>query len=141
MRHFGSCDIDLFASRVNNQLPRYVSWNPDPFAWEVNAMTIDWNMEGIFCFPPFCMISLILARLRQQKATMVLVAPQWPQQVWYPTLMEMLVEIPFKLPRIPNIVSDPATGRIMNNAKLKLTAFSVSGDNLKRENFLRRREK
>ena len=137
----GPFSIDLFASRCAHQLDKYVSWNPDPYAWEVNAMTIDWNMEGIFCFPPFCMISLILARLRQQKATMVLVAPQWPQQVWYPTLMEMLVEIPFKLPRIPNIVSDPATGRIMNNAKLKLTAFSVSGDNLKRENFLRRREK
>ena len=24
------CDIDLFASRINNQLPKYVSYRPDP---------------------------------------------------------------------------------------------------------------
>ena len=31
---FGVCDnVDLFASRVNNQLDRYVAWQPDPGAW------------------------------------------------------------------------------------------------------------
>ncbi|XP_072048693.1 uncharacterized protein [Amphiura filiformis] len=35
--HFGTPEIDIFASRLNAQLPRYVSWKPDPGA------------EGIFC--------------------------------------------------------------------------------------------
>lgn len=29
---FGVPDIDLFASRINAQLPTYVSWKPDPGA-------------------------------------------------------------------------------------------------------------
>ena len=34
---FGEPKIDLFASRINNQLPCYVSWKPDPGATHVNA--------------------------------------------------------------------------------------------------------
>ena len=35
-----TCDIDLFASRVNKQLPKYISYRPDPDAYAVNACTI-----------------------------------------------------------------------------------------------------
>ena len=27
---FGVPDVDLFASRLNHKLPKYVSWKPDP---------------------------------------------------------------------------------------------------------------
>ena len=29
---FGPCQVDLFASRLNHQLPCYISWCPDPFS-------------------------------------------------------------------------------------------------------------
>ena len=38
----GACSIDLFASRLNNQLPRYASWHPDPFAVETDAFQMSW---------------------------------------------------------------------------------------------------
>ncbi|XP_033758533.1 uncharacterized protein LOC117340863 [Pecten maximus] len=31
-QQFGKPEMDLFASRLNNQLPKYVSWRPDPYA-------------------------------------------------------------------------------------------------------------
>ena len=40
---FGSPEIDLFASRLNNQLKRYVTWLPDPNAESVDAFTLDWG--------------------------------------------------------------------------------------------------
>ena len=126
----GPFDIDLFASRTAHQLDKYVSWKPDPGAWHTDAMSLDWNAigDGLYCFPPTCMLSLILSRVQQQKATMTIIAPQWPQQVWYPTLLGMLIDSPVILPKIKDIVSDPATGKIMSNAKLRLVAYKVSGD-------------
>ena len=38
---YGRLDIDLFASRLNAQLPTYISWMPDPGAWTVDAFTVD----------------------------------------------------------------------------------------------------
>ena len=42
---FGKPDLDLFASRLNHQLPRYVSWIPDPNAVGVDAFTLDWGTQ------------------------------------------------------------------------------------------------
>ena len=33
----GPVDMDLFASRLFHQIPKYVSWQPNPHAWMVDA--------------------------------------------------------------------------------------------------------
>ena len=136
----GPFSVDLFASRTAHQLDKYVSWKPDPGAWKIDAFSFDWTDEKMYCFPPFCMLSLILARIRMQKATLTIIAPQWPKQVWFPTLLEMLVDIPLKLPMLKDIVLDPATGKNMRNAKLKLMAFKVSGNCLEVRRFREKQE-
>ena len=35
--------IDLFASRLNNQLPTYVSYKPDPNTYAVDEFSLDWS--------------------------------------------------------------------------------------------------
>ena len=40
---FGPFDIDLFANRLNKQLPAYCSWKPDPEALATDAFTLDWG--------------------------------------------------------------------------------------------------
>ena len=37
---WGEPDLDLMASRVNKQLPRYISWKCDPEATKVDAFSI-----------------------------------------------------------------------------------------------------
>ena len=52
----GPCQIDLFASQLNNQLRDYVSWKPDPFAVAMDASQLSWNHRLGYVFPPFALI-------------------------------------------------------------------------------------
>ena len=40
---FGPLEVDLFASRLTHQLPRYFSWRPDPLAEATDAFRQDWR--------------------------------------------------------------------------------------------------
>ena len=54
---FGKPEIDIFASRLNAQLERYVSWLPDPGAEAVDAFSLNWANFDFYAFPPFCLLS------------------------------------------------------------------------------------
>ena len=41
--HWGTPEIDLFATRLNTQLPTFVSWKADPASCFVDAFTISWK--------------------------------------------------------------------------------------------------
>ena len=71
------CEIDLFASRLSTQLPRYVSWRPDPEALHTDALAMDWAPFKGYAFPPFNLIPAVLNKATQDKADIVLVAPIW----------------------------------------------------------------
>ena len=58
-------EIDLFASRLNHQFPRYVSYKPDPDAEAVNAFTMTRSDVTFYAFPPFCIIPSILQKNHQ----------------------------------------------------------------------------
>jgi len=48
---WGPHTVDLFASRNNTQLPRFISWKPDPQAVATNALTVPWTQENGFACP------------------------------------------------------------------------------------------
>ena len=90
---WGIPDVDLFASRLNNKVPTYVSWRKDPHAKAVNAFSVDWNLWNlIYLFPPFSLIAKCLKRIRTTSATVILVVPKWPGQVWFSKLRSPLVK-------------------------------------------------
>ena len=82
------CEIDLFASRLSAQLPKYVSWRLDPEALQADALTMDWAPFKGYAFPPFNLIPAVLNKVTQDKADIILVAPIWPAQPWWPTTTE-----------------------------------------------------
>ena len=57
--HFGQHTLDLFASRLNTQLEKYVSWKPDPGALFVDAFARPWNSFFIYAFPPFSLLTVV----------------------------------------------------------------------------------
>ena len=67
------------------QLPRYVSWRPDPEAVHADALTMDWAPFSGCVFPPFNLILAVLNKVSQDKVAIMLVAPIWPAQPWWPT--------------------------------------------------------
>ena len=44
-------DTDLFATRLTHQLPRYVSWHPDPKAIAADAFSLNWATLRGYAFP------------------------------------------------------------------------------------------
>jgi hypothetical protein len=96
---FGRPDIDLFATRLNAKLACYVSWNPDPYASYVDAMTGDWSVGLQYMFPPFRMIGRCARKVLEEMGEAILIVPLWPSQCWFPRVMEMLTRHPVLLPR------------------------------------------
>ena len=87
---WGPLEVDLFASRLSTKLPRFYSWRPDPQAEAVDAFSQDWSSVKGYAFPPFALIGRCLKQiLDQQVSFLVLVAPVWQAQPWYPLLLEM----------------------------------------------------
>ena len=91
-------DIDLFASRLNTQLEKYVSYHPDPEAFNTDAFSLSWSHLKFYCFPPFSCISQCLQKILSEKATGLIIVPQWPTQPFYPILLRMTVGPPVRIP-------------------------------------------
>lgn len=109
VHRFGLPDIDMFASRLNKQLDRYVSWYPDPDAENVDAFTIDWSRFNFYAFPPFCLIAKCLQKIRNDEATGIMVVPNWPSQPWFPVLQKMTVGEAMFIPRSSSLLVQPVT--------------------------------
>ena len=101
--------IDLFASSKNAQLAKYVSWGPDPEAWANNAFSIDWSLIqcNIYIFPPFSLIDRILEKIQRERPSVgiLLIAPFWPTQAWFPTLTRLTKLQPLRLPYTKSLVT------------------------------------
>ena len=92
--YLGPCRTDLFVTRLNHQLNRYISWRPDPGAMLTDAFQTSWKeLEG-YAFPPFALIGRCLQKVRAEQSTIVFVAPIWRNQVWFPMLLDLAVELP-----------------------------------------------
>lgn len=72
--------VDLFASRTNHKIAKYVSRRPDPEAYAIDAFTMTWSNEMFYMFPPFSLIGRILQKVQEEETEAVLVAPIWRTQ-------------------------------------------------------------
>jgi len=88
-------NIDLFASRLNNQLDVYCSLKPDPGCTYVDAFSIDWSNFNFFAFPPFSLIPRCVQKILQDKAQGILLIPVWPTQTWFPLVLQLLYSQPW----------------------------------------------
>ena len=134
--------IDLFASSRNFQIPTYFSWEADAQALGRDALNQDWSGLLAYAFPPFALIPRVLLKLSQTPSCLViLVAPMWPRQLWFPRLTELLVAEPVRLPLRPDLLSIPELRQkvSMHTVRtLHLTVWRISADPSLRRDFLTR---
>ena len=98
-----------FASQLNHQLSSYISWRPDLGVMSTNTFQSSWiNLEG-YAFPPFALIGRCLQKIKVEKSTVVLIAPTWQNQPWFPVLLEMLIEPLILLPWRKDMLTDPGS--------------------------------
>ncbi|MCP4453061.1 MAG: hypothetical protein GY809_16490 [Planctomycetes bacterium] len=88
----------MFATRENKKLPQFVSPAPDDQAMAYDTFTMPWTGRQMYMFPPWAVLSKVLAKLHQEPAEAILIAPKWPAQPWYPMLLSMSVATPVELP-------------------------------------------
>lgn len=131
---FRKPDIDLFATRLNSQLEKYVSWRPDPFACHVDAFTMEWSLIFGYIFPPFSVMGKVLQKIEQDQATALVVAPLWTTQAWFPRALSMLVAPPCILPKnCLHLPMDKSRQHPLD--RLRLVAMVLSGKRFDREVF------
>ena len=88
VNNWGRPQVDLFASRRNFKVPKFVSWHPEPEAWRVDAFTFQWDKDYMYAFPPFSLVGRVARKLFYDKAHAILVAPTWTTQPWYAAAMK-----------------------------------------------------
>ena len=102
----GEPGIDLFATCLNKKLPVYVSPCPDPQAFAVDALSMDWNnLPLAYGFPPMPILPKVLQKIRTSSATIILIAPAWPTQSCFPDLLSLSVATPYTIPVFPELLS------------------------------------
>lgn len=127
---WGVPEVDLFASLANTRLPSYMSFRPDVNTAHVDAFTTAWNYNYIYCFPPFSLMTKVLKKIQHDQVCRALVVcPLWPSQVWFPTMMSMLVATPRLLPCSKYLLHLPHKPDLLHplHPKLQMIACLVSG--------------
>ena len=129
-RLLGSPTTDLFAFCLRHQLPQYIAWHPDPYSQGTDAMIQNWNIGLPYAFPPFSMISRVLLKIKQEcDLLLILIAPVWSTQPWYPELLNLCVREPVLLPQGQEILKSPKNivHPLMLENSLTLAAWLVPG--------------
>ena len=128
--------MDLFASKDNNQLPTYCSWTPDPRAWAVDALSLDWDGLSAYAFPPIALIPAVLKKVGSSSCHVILIAPHWPRRTWFPQLLQLLWMDPYKLPDRFDLLSQ-RRGQIKhpNPEVFQLVAWPLSGNDYEQRGY------
>ena len=133
-------DVDLFASRLNHQVDKYVSWTPDPDSMAVDAFSVSWSNINFYAYPPFSIVGAAISKIVQDRATGIMIIPYWTSQYWYPTMQSLLVKDPIILPQIKTLITLPFNPEARHPLipKTKLLAVLLSGDALLTTTFQQR---
>ena len=89
-----------------------------------------------YMFPPLPLLNKVIQKLRTtQAAEVILIAPWWPKQSWFPHLLRLCVEHPLAF-NLPSRSSVPAGSEVCLGGKsYHLHAWRLSCDNIKHQVF------
>lgn len=135
-KHFFLPDIDLFASRLNKQIDKFISWFPEPGCHTSDAFSVAWKEFNPYIFPPFSMIGKVLNKVIEDEVDQaLLVFPFWKSQAWYPLLLSTMISFPVRLPRHKDLLVLAHNEMRHPLKKLNMTAAVVSGRACRVEEF------
>ena len=66
--------VDLFATHLN--LPLYVSPVPDPSAWDIDALNINWTVLTAYAYPLMALLDRVIQEIRQCHCLIIVIAPR-----------------------------------------------------------------
>ena len=105
----------------------------------MDAFNQDWKaLQGRgYANPPWNLVGRVLNSVQQQQVTLVLIAPVWKSQPWYPKLLEMVVDFPILLPPRTDLIL-PTHPEYVPEVMPQLAAWLISGDGTRTKKFQKR---
>ena len=85
---------------MRSQIAFFFSWHPEPGATAVDVFSIYWANLKCYAFPPFSLLTQVLAKIRNDKALVLFIASVWTTQNWYRLLLQLLTDHSILLFRI-----------------------------------------
>ena len=124
--------VDLFATHLNHKLPLYVSPIPDPRAWNIDALNINWTNLTAYAYPPTALLHKVIHKIKQCHCLIIVIAPGWPGMPWFWDLVQLSTEIPLQLPVSTTLLKQSHNYVFHNNPQqLNLHAWCLGADNSK----------
>ena len=109
--------LDMFASALYHQVPKYFSWTLDPQAVGMDTFSVNWNKGLLYMFPLFSLIQKCLRKIIEDNGTVLLITP-------VPHNLQIL-KLPWSQTIYPRI----------QNRKFRLAVWPFSGDLLRTKSF------
>jgi hypothetical protein len=132
-QQWGPHHMDLFASHLNNKVPRYVSWKSHPTAYKTDALQHRWLSWGrLWICPPWNLIPRVLHQIQEEQLQATLVTPNWEGAMWFPTVQSMAVAPPVPIPRDQVLAGPGYSDHVLDrNRTWALTAWNIDGSLLR----------
>ena len=136
---WGKPHVDLFALNLNKKLATYISPIPEVGAWKVDSLVQSWSNLYAYAYPPTSLIRASLNKIRTDGAEVILVAPCWPNQEWFPELLDLSVDFPVPLPATRKLLKQTFSHQFHQfSQNLNLHAWRLSADSTRKEAFLKK---
>jgi hypothetical protein len=142
--------FDLCATHINTKATKFASLHPDPFCSMVNCLVHPLRQlapEVLYAFPPPKILTRLLAKVREEQITVLLVCVAW-KRTFLPLLADGLVSIPIMIPWTSATVLDPHLdyGPVPEDEETRLNdqqvwekwllcGCMISGDNAVRQEY------
>ena len=112
-----SCSLDFSPYHIHNDMG-------------TDALLQNWDGWQAYAFPPWSLIPAVLKKLRSSSGVLLtIIAPYWPQRLWFPDLLDLVVDGPVALPQSRDLLRQPHFHRFhLGVSRLSLHAWRLSSD-------------
>ena len=96
--------MDLFALGKNTKLATYISPIREETAWKMDSLVQNWDGLYAYAYPPTSLIRACLNKVRTESVEIILIAPVWPNQEWFPDLLDLAIDFQISLPPVQKLL-------------------------------------
>ena len=102
------------------------------------------SWENIYphAYPPISLIRACLNKIGTEDVEVILIAPCWPNQVWFPEILDLTIDSPLSIPLSQRLLKQTFSHHFHENPnKLYLHTWRLSIDFTRKDGFLKRLRK
>lgn len=81
---WGTPFIDVFATAKNSKCRWFCTRGGHDHSSLGDSLLPNWGKDFLYMFPPFPLLPRVLRKIQCERAHVLLIAPWWPCQTWFP---------------------------------------------------------